>query len=453
VTPPPLHDYQKLAVEYVRARKRAGLFLDMGLGKTCITLTALTRDTLPVLVCAPKRVAEEVWPVETPLWRPDLRVAVASGSPAKRKAVLEMAAKGQADIIVIGRDNLADAVPYAGDFKAFVMDELSGFKNRASARWKAAKKIQASKSITHVWGLTGTPSTDGQHLDLWSQIYLLDGGARLGSTLGGFRERYFTPGRQLPTGVVTSWDARPGAKERIHTKLEDICLSMGTEGKIDLPPITYNTINVPLPPAIRQVYKRMKDDNVADLAILGGEIHSAMNAAVMTSKLEQICAGFMYVDDADIREGAYDVLHQEKVKVLAEVIEGTGSPVLVAYRFKAELDLLKAGLGKQAHTIDEPGIVAAWNRGEVPVLLAHPASAGHGLNLQHGGHTLVWATTPWSLEEYQQMNKRLPRQGQQHPVIIHHLVAPHTVDEAKLQRLQEKKTVQQALLDHLESPL
>lgn len=445
-----LHDYQVQAVSFLQERRKAGLFLDMGLGKTAICLRALTPDSLPALVTAPKRVAENVWETEAALWRPDLRVVVAKGTPKTREAAL---ASG-ADIVVIGRDNLADAVPHAGRFKTLIMDELSGWKSRASLRWKAAKKITQDPAITHVWGLTGTPSPNGL-LDLWAQVYLLDGGLRLGTAVTHFKTRYFAPGRQLPNGVVTEWNLRPGADKRIHALLDDLCLSMGTDGKVDLPPVTHNTIAVPLAPKVRQVYKRMKNDLVADLDLLGGEVHSAQNAAVLSSKLEQICAGFMYVDDADLRDGQYDVLHLDKVKAVAEVVDGTGSQVLVAYRFKAELDLLRQGLGSLAHTIDEPDVVAKWNsnKGLVPVLLVHPASAGHGLNLQHGGHTAIWATSPWSLEEYMQLNKRLARQGQQHPVVIHHLVSPHTVDEAKLQRLEEKKTVQQALLDHLDSPL
>jgi len=447
---PELHDYQKQAVQFLRERKKAGLFLDMGLGKTCISLTALSEDSLPALVVGPKRVVENVWETEAALWRPDLRVVVAKGAPKTREAAL---ASG-ADIVVIGRDNLADAVPHAGRFRTLIMDELSGWKTRASLRWKAAKKITASPTVTHVWGLTGTPSPNGL-LDLWAQMFLLDGGLRLGTSIGGYRNRYFVPSGQLANGVVTGWDLRPGADKRIHTLLEDLCLSMDTEGKVALPLVTYNTIHVPLPAQARKVYKDMKNGLVADLDLLGGEIHSAMNAAVLSSKLSQICAGFMYVDDADIRDRAYDVIHKEKANVVAEIVEGTGSQVLVAYRFQAELDLLKQALGSRAHTLDEPNVIAKWNSntGQVPVLLAHPASAGHGLNLQHGGHTMVWATVPWSLEEYMQMNKRLARQGQQHPVVIHHLVAPHTVDEAIQQRLAEKKTVQQALLDHLGSPL
>jgi len=447
---PTLHDYQVEAVAFLHKVKTGALFLDMGLGKTAICLSALNEDSLPALVTGPKRVAENVWHSEAALWRPDLKVVVAAGSPAKRLAALQSGA----DIVVIGRDNLADAVPHAQRFRTLIMDELSGWKNKASNRWKAAKKIISCPTITHVWGLTGTPMPNGL-LDLWPQVFLLDQGERLGKTLTGYRNRYFSPAGQLPNGVITKWDVRPGADKRIHTLLEDVCLSMGTEGRVKLPPLSVNNIQVPLPPAARKVYKDMKDDLVADMSLLGGEIHSAQNAAVLTSKLAQITAGFMYVDDADIRGRQYDVLHKEKANILAEVVEGTGDQVLVAYRFQAELDLLKEALGQLAHTLDEPDIINRWNaaRGEVPVLLVHPASAGHGLNLQHGGHTMVWATVPWSLEEYQQTNKRLFRQGQQQPVVIHHLVSPHTVDEAILARLEGKKTVQQALLDHLESPL
>lgn len=440
-----LHDYQKEAVEFLQNRPKAGLFLDMGLGKTAITLTALEARHLPVLVTAPKRVAEHVWQAETALWRPDLSVAVAAGPPAKREAAL----KSGADIVVVGRDNLTGAVPYAGTFRTFVMDELSGFKSRASKRWRSARKITRNASVEHVWGLTGTPSPNGL-IDLWAQLYLLDGGERLGGTLGSFRGAYFTPGRQLRSGVITEWILRDGAESRIHRKIEDICLSMSTEGRVDLPPTTVNRVEVPLPPEARRVYKQLKRDLVADLDILGDEVYSAANAAVLSSKLTQISAGFLYSDDQD---GTHTVLHREKVKAVAEIVDGTGSPVLVFYRYKAELKALKEAFGSAALTMDDPDIVSRWNAGRVPVLLAHPASAGHGLNLQHGGHTIVWTTASWSLEEDQQANKRLSRQGQKHPVVIHYLVAPHTVDGAIQDRLQTKKSVQDALLSHLEGNL
>ncbi len=433
-------------MEFLRDRKRAGIFLAMGLGKTCISLSALTPDHLPVLVVGPKRVVENVWETEVALWRPELSINIAAGSPAKRQAALE----SSADIVAIGRDNLADAVPYADKFRTVIFDELSSYKNRASGRWKAAKKL--IKTTPYVFGLTGTPSPNGM-LDLWPQMYLLDGGAALGTTIGGYRERYFTAGRRLPSGIVTSWDIRPGAAGRIHRLLETSCISMGTEGRVDLPPVTFNNVDVPLGTTAKRIYKDMKDDLVADMDMLGGEIHSAVNAAVLSSKLSQITAGFMYVDDADLRDGKYQVIHAEKTKAVQEIVDGTGSPVLVFYRFKAELDALKAAFPTQGHTMDEDNIVAKWNAGKVPVLFAHPASAGHGLNLQHGGHTMVWTTLPWSLEEYQQANARLARQGQKFPVVIHHLLSPGTVDKAILDRLTEKKDVQQALLDHLDSPL
>ena len=450
-----LHDYQEIAVEHLHRNPRAALFLDMGLGKTAITLRALTPDHLPVLVTAPKRVAENVWAKEASIWRPDLTISVAKGDPRQRREALESGA----DIVVIGRDNLKDVLPYAATFRTFILDEISGFKTRGSLRWKTARKIVGLKlgktggppTTRYIWGLTGTPSPNGL-MDLWSQVFLLDGGERLGKTLTGFRGRYFLPGRQLANGVITEWFLRPESDHHIHALLEDICLSMDSVGRIDLPPVTYNQVSVPLPASVLKIYRTLKDTLVVDLALLG-EIHSAVNAAVLSSKLSQISAGFMYVDDADIRGGIYDTLHQDKVKAVQEIVEGTGSPVLVFYRFKAERDMITAAMPGLVHSIDEPDAIARWNRGELPVLLAHPQSAGHGLNLQHGGHTIVWASLPWSLEEHEQSNKRLARQGQQHPVVIHYLISPNTIDGSILVRLREKKSVQDALLEHLESPL
>lgn len=450
MTPLKLHDYQEVCKAFIQPEGGRGLFLDMGLGKTATCLRALTPEMLPVLVCAPKRVAEEVWPEEVPKWRPDLTVAVAMGTPRQRQRALDSGA----DIIVIGRDNLAQAVPVAKKFHTFIIDELSGFKSRSSVRWKEARKITRLANITRVWGLTGTPSPNGL-LDMWSQMYLLDEGAALGKTIGGYKERYFVPGRQLPSGVVTEWNLRPGADKRIHTLMETTAISMGTEGRLELPPETVNDVVVPFTPQGKQVYKTMKQDMVVNVDILGvGDVaFSAPTAAALSNKLAQITAGFMYHDDSDLTGGTYDVLHREKARAALEIVEGTGSPVVVAYWFKAELDILKETFGKLAHTMDEPGVAQAWNRGEIPVLLLHPASAGHGLNLQYGGHTLIWTTLPWSLELYQQTNKRLPRQGQKHPVVIHRLITPRTIDGAKVDVLEEKKTVQQALLDHLDSPL
>lgn len=426
---PRLHEYQRLAVAHLHTHPRAGLFLEMGLGKTAVTLQALTAQHLPVLVIAPKRVAEKVWPVEVPKWRSDLTVQVAAGGPSKRAAAL---ASG-ADIVVIGRDNIKDVKP--GQFRTVVIDELSGFKSRGSLRWKTARKICERASF--VWGLTGTPSPNGL-MDLWAQVFLLDQGEALGRTLTAFRKRFFSIGRQLPSGVVIEWNLRAGAPERIEALLADTCISMRAMDHLDLPPVTYNPVTVPMTPAAAKIYDRMTASMVAQI---GDNTHTAANAAVLTGKQSQITAGFLYGEEGE----ATTEIHTEKVSAALEVVEGTGSPVLVFYRFlwekKALLDALPG-----ARLVDERGALDAWNRGEVPVLLAHPASAGHGLNLQAGGHTILWATMPWSLEEYAQSNARLARQGQTHPVVVHQLITPGTVDEAILARLEERVSVQEALM-------
>lgn len=443
-------------MSHLRANPSAGLFLDMGLGKTAAALSALTPEHLPALVVAPKRVAEHVWPEESSKWRSDLTVAVAAGSPVKRQAALQSGA----DIVVIGRDNLKDAVPYARRFNTFIMDELSSFKHRSSGRWRVARAI--CREVRFRWGLTGTPAANGL-MDLWAQLYLLDEGKRLYPTITAFRTRYFFPGRVLPNGVVSKWELRPGADKRIHQLIEDICLSMSTEGRVELPPVTLNRVAVPLPPGAVKFYRSMARDLVANLDLLGLEgIRTASTAGAMTMKLSQITAGFVYDDPEQYLDGdgrnlrpadAWTPLHREKLDALAEIIEGTGSPVLVFYRFLPEKAGILKEFGDRAHTIDEPGVIERWNRGEVPILLAHPASAGHGLNLQHGGHTIVWTTPDFDLELWEQGNKRLARSGQKHPVVIHVLETPRSVDTLALMRLEGKADVQNALLSHLESPL
>jgi hypothetical protein len=414
-------------------------------------LSALTPDHLPVLVVAPKRVAEHVWTAEVKRWRPDLSIRVAVGSPAERRKILA----GPSDIVVLGRDNIRDTglVKRADPFKTLVFDELSGFKNRQSVRWGAARKLVRGPAVKNIWGLTGTPMPNGL-LDLWPQIALIDVGERLGKNLTGYRDRYFTPGRRLPSGIITEWIPRPEADTRIHALLDDICLSMSTDGRVEIPPVTLNTITVDLPPATVKIYKKMKQTLVTDMRLLGGSLHTAANAAVLTNKLSQIAAGFLIPDEEEGPDAPTTLLHREKTRVVQEIVEGTGSPVLVFYRYRMEkamlLETFEPGV---AVGIDEPDAIERWNRGEIQVLLAHPASAGHGLNLQQGGHTVVWTTLPWSLEEWQQANKRVARQGQEHPVVIHQILARATVDQVIVQRLSEKATVQDALLTHLASPL
>ena len=441
-----LHDYQQLAVEFLRDRNRAALFLDMGLGKTAICLSALEPRHLPALVVAPKRVAESVWPHERDIWRPDLTLALAAGRPEKRAHAIEAGA----DITVISRDNLSDVVKSGRTYKTFIFDELSGAKTPSTRRFKAARKV--SEAAENFWGLTGTPEPNGL-LDLWSQVFLIDLGERLGRTFSGYRERYFVPGRQLATGVITEWIPRPGVDQVIHEKLGDVCLSMSSLGRVELPPVTVNTVEVPFDHLSAKVYKGLKRDLVFDLELIGGRQHYAPSAAQLSSKLCQLSAGFLYHENTGEERQGYDIVHSNKIAAVEEIVEGTGSPVLVFYRFRAELEMLKKALGKRAHTIDEPGVIERWNRGKVPVLLAHPASAGHGLNLQYGGHTIVWTSLPWSLEEKQQADKRLARQGQKNPVVIHEIITPNSIDPRIQAVLQKKDNAQSELLDYLESPL
>jgi SNF2 family DNA or RNA helicase len=432
-----LHAYQELARDFLRKQDRAGLFLDMGLGKTATTLSALEPRHLPALVVAPKRVAEHVWPAERALWRPDLTLALAAGTPTQRQAALAAGA----DVTVISRDNLADAKP---GYRTVILDELSSFKNRNSQRWKAARKLTAAAS--HVWGLTGTPAPNG-YLDLWAQMFLLDKGQRLGTALGGYRERYFVPTGQLPSGVVIGWRPREGSEERIRSLLEDMCLYMSSYDELDmLPPVTYNVVDVQLPPAARRQYDQFARELLLELDT---STHSASSSVVLTNKLSQVSAGFIYSDEQD---GTYAPLHNAKLDALQEVADGTGDNILVFYNYIPEAARIKAAF-PQARMLDDPGAIQAWARGEVPMLLAHPASAGHGLNLQSGGHTLVWTSLTWDLELYQQANARLARQGQTHPVVIHTLECERTVDKLIAQRLKGKTTTQQVLLDHLRSPL
>lgn len=423
-----------------------GLFLDMGLGKTAITLSALTTEHLPALVIAPKRVAMNVWGEEARKWRPDLKVIQCTGSPRARRDGLE---NPNGDIYVISRDVQSDAEDYAKmkRFRTLILDELSGYKNKSSKRWKSANHIR--KDVVNCWGLTGTP-TPNSLLDLWAQVAILDRGVTLGRSLAAFRERWFEAETIGWKGYVTKWRALPGADVHVFDMISHFCRSMKTDGKIDLPPVFENDVIVELPANARKAYNQMRKDLVVEAS--EGVVHSASTAAVMTGKLSQISAGFIYPDVDDFLAGAeITKLHNEKAKAVLEIYEGTGSPLLVFYRFKAELEELKATLPAGVlHTSDEKGVFDAWNNGEIPVLAAHPASIGHGLNLQHGGHTIVWTTLPWSTEEWEQANKRLSRQGQKRPVTIHKVMARNTIDSIIDERLKGKETAQNALMNYLQ---
>lgn len=426
-----LHDYQVRAVKHLQANDRAGLFLEPGLGKTATVLTALTPDHLPAMVIAPKRVAQHVWPTETEKWRPDLTCVPAVGTRAQRQVSIN---KG-ADITVVTRDNLSDpeCLQLARRCQTLVIDESSSFKSSSSKRFKYARAL--SKAAPRCWILTGTPTPNGL-LDLWSQVFLLDHGDRLGTGITKYRNKWFSPGRQLASGVVTEWIPHPHSFSQITTRLDDICLSMKAADYLTMPDRIMTDHLADTTRSVMRVYEDMLKTLVADLPRTS---IAAANAAVATNKLSQIAAGAMYLPD-----GTTHHLHDFKTDVVGEILEGTTSPVLLFYNYAFERERL---LDKfpYAYTTDMPHALDKWNAGEVPLLLAHPAAAGHGLNLQGGGHTIVWTTLPWSSELWQQANGRLWRQGQEHPVVIHRVLG-YPVDDAIALALDDKITLQDAVL-------
>lgn len=453
--PGALRPYQVTAVKHLQANPRAGLLLDMGLGKTAVCLTALRPEDLPVLVVAPKRVAENVWPVESAKWRPDLRVGVAAGSPTQRKAKLE---DRSLDLVSIGQDNLGDPAVLHRQWKTFIVDELSGYKKFKGARWTNARRIVMHGDVENVWGLTGTPVPNGYE-DLFGQIYVLDDGRRLGRTITPYRQQHFTAGRRLPNGAIIDRQLLPGHDKLINAKIDDICLAMRNDGLVDLPPVTWNEVEVPLPASVRKLYEKVRTELVLDLKELGisDYVHTAPTAAALSNRLSQVASGFIYQDPDDVLPGqkqGISWLHTERVKAVREIVEGNGgSPILLAYRYKPELEMLRKEFGKDLHTVKSPNVFQRWDDGQVPILAAHPGSIGHGLNLQYGGHTIVWMCPTWMLEHWDQFNARLPRSGQTHPVVIHMLTSPGTVDAKVYSALRRKDKVQKALLDHLESPV
>lgn len=377
-------------------------------------------------------------------WRPELNTRLARGKDAQ-----ETLEDRSADIVVIPRDQL-DKIKekHARRFRTFIIDELSGFKNNKSKRFKLARRI--TRDMPYVWGLTGTPAPQGL-LDLWPQMFIIDRGECLGTTLGSYRSRYFTPGPQLPNGVITGWNLRPGAATRIHERLRPRALSMGTEGRVALPPVTENDIKVSLPPRVKAQYERLRNDLVLDAMADG--VFTAQNAASLSNRLRQLASGFLYPDADEVpdrQDDDYTLFHTAKLDALEELVESAqGTPILTAYAFRAELHQLQRRF-PQARLLRGDQDVRDWNAGRLPMLIVHPASAGHGLNLQQGGHTMAWYGLPWSLEEYQQTNKRLARSGQQHPVVIHHIMTQGTVDLSVRRALAGKDSVQSALLAHLD---
>ncbi len=444
------HKYQKIAINKIFNTSRAGLFLDMGLGKTVITLTAIEDliynrfEVEKVLVIAPLRVAEDTWSKESDKWDhlKHLSISKILGTPAQRRKALAK----EADIYIVNRENvvwLTNELSSIGDswiFDMVVIDELSSFKSPKAQRFRALKKyITRSKRVV---GLTGTPAPNGL-IDLWSQIYLLDGGQRLGRTVTGYREKYFDPNQRNAT-TVFNYKPKPEAEEKIRNAISDICISMRAEDWLEMPERIDSIQSVKLSEKEQKAYEQFERDSYYEF--LSGEITAASRAA-LTNKLLQFSNGAVYDSN-----GRYIKIHDRKLDALEEITElSNGKPVLCFYSYKHDLERIMERFSK-AVKLKNSEDITAWNNGDIPLLLAHPAGAGHGLNLQGGGNIIVWFGLTWSLELYQQANARLYRQGQsENSVIIHHLITEGSADEKVLNSLLNKKDVQDELLNSLKA--
>lgn len=434
------HNYQQFATDFILNQSICCLMLDMGLGKTVITLTALWQlaldsfDVSRVLVIAPKRVAEDTWPKELAKWEhlTGLTSSLVLGSAAERKSALQR----KAFLYIINRENVAWLVKnHYWDFDMVVIDELSSFKSNKAERFKAMKKVRPM--VTRIVGLTGTPAPNTL-LDLWPQMYLMDMGQRLGRFIGGFRDRFFLPDKRNRE-IIYSYKPREGAEDAIYALISDICISMKAADYLDMPERIDNRIEVSMSPKERKLYDDFQKDMVLSI---GDEELDAVNAATLSNKLLQMANGAVYGEDKKVIP-----IHDRKLDALEDLVEAAnGKPLLVAYWYKHDLQRIKARF-KNARCIDTAKDIDDWNAGQIPLALIHPASAGHGLNLQDGGCTIVWFGLTWSLELYQQLNARLWRQGQKHTVVIHHIVTKGTHDEDVMRALENKDTRQSALIE------
>lgn len=442
------HNYQTQATRFIIDHDQAAIFLGMGLGKTVITLTAVWELLLDyftvsrVLVVAPLRVARDTWPAEVTKWNhlAGLSVAVAVGTKADRLDALAKSAM----VTVINRENIPWLVGYYGDawpFDMVIIDELSSFKNHRAKRFTTLVKMRPH--VKRWVGLTGTPASNGL-MDLWAQFRLLDGGERLGRFITRYRDRWFTPDKRNGAQVF-SYKPREGAEDEIYQAIADMTLSMRTTDHLTLPPLTVTTTPVMLGAKERSVYDRLREQMILDL---DGQVIDAANAASLSGKLLQLASGAVYDEHGQVAQ-----VHSAKLDALEDLIEAAnGQPLLVVYWYRHDLERIQARF-PHARELKTTADMQAWNNGQIPLGLIHPASAGHGLNLQVGGHLLVWFSLTWSLELYQQTNARLYRQGQHNPVTITHLAATATLDEAVLKALEAKDSTQAALIDAVTTEL
>lgn len=439
------HKYQKRATQFIVDNRYCALFLDMGLGKTVSTLTAIDRlqndylETDRVLVIAPKSVALNTWSAETAKWDHlnHLRLSTVMGTATQRRKALDQ----PADIYVTNRDNTRWIVEqYKNEpwpFDTIVLDESSSFKNPSSQRFKALRKIRPQ--VRRLIELTGTPSPNGL-MDLWSQIWLLDRGERLGKTLTDYRREFFTAGRRNGA-VVYDWIARPGARQRISKRLADITISMQAADYLEMPDVIDAGMTIALPPAEMRDYLEFQKEQLMELDNTDIE---AVTAAALTNKLLQFTGGALYDDTHNWHE-----VSTAKLEALQDIVESTEESVLIYYQYQSERERILKVLPDAVTFTGEPDILEDWNAGKIRLLLAHPASVAYGLNMQAGGHIIVWYTPTWNLELYMQANARLNRQGQTKPVILYHILAAGTMDERVMASLSGKNGCQAALLQHI----
>jgi SNF2 family DNA or RNA helicase len=441
------HEYQRYATDFILSHPVSAVLLEMGLGKSVISLSAIFDLCLDrfeirkVLIIAPLRVARDTWPSEIKKWDhlKGLSYSVAVGTENERKDALMK----RATLYIINRENIDWLVNKSGvpfDFDMVVVDELSSFKSYSAKRFKSLLKVRPT--VKRVVGLTGTPSSNGL-MDLWAEFRILDLGQRLGRYITHYRNTYFTPDKRNGQ-IIFSYKLQSGAEEKIYSQISDITISMNSIDYLKMPECVINTVPVYLNEKERAIYSGFRDDMVASL---GAEEIDAVNAAVLSGKLLQMANGAVY----DEKNKAH-FIHDRKLDALEDLIEGAnGKPVLIAYWFKHDLDRIQKRFPvrqlKSSKDIEE------WNEGEIPVAVIHPASAGHGLNLQSGGSTLVWFGLTWSLELYQQTNARLYRQGQKDTVVIHHIITKDTIDEDVMTALTKKEKTQASLIDAVKAKL
>lgn len=441
------HDYQKYATQFILTHPIAAVFLEMGLGKSVITLTALFDLCLDqflirkVLVIAPLRVARDTWPSEIKKWDhlQGLTYSVVLGTETERKAALMQVA----DVYIINRENVDWLITKSNirfDFDMVVIDELSSFKSYQAKRFKSL--LKARPYVKRIVGLTGTPSSNGL-MDLWAEFRVLDLGERLGRYITHYRNAFFTPDKRNGE-VVFSYKPLPGAEEEIYKRISDITISMKACNYLTPPECVINEVPVVMDEKEMTIYDRFREDMVAK--IKDKEI-DAVNAAVLSGKLLQMANGAVYDEEKNSLH-----IHDRKLDALEDLIEGAnGKPVLIAYWYQHDAERIKGRF--QIREIKTSKDIEDWNAGKIPVAIIHPASAGHGLNLQAGGSTMIWFGLTWSLELYQQTNARLHRQGQKNTVIIHHIIAKGTIDEQVMKALRKKEKTQDALIDAVRANL